>query len=122
MCARLSIAISHLLNRLRANSRPPIAGPSRKLKGYVARSSVQRLANWILSEARTEASGTYLVLPFDRATLASHIGTTRENLSRNLAQLTDHGVRIRGREIVIDRKDLLQAFARPQRLIDDPNS
>jgi CRP/FNR family transcriptional regulator, transcriptional activator FtrB len=97
-------------------------GAIKKLKGYVARSSVQRLANWILSEARTEASGTYLVLPFDRATLASHIGTTRENLSRNLAQLTDHGVRIRGREIVIDRKDLLQAFARPQRLIDDPNS
>jgi CRP/FNR family transcriptional activator FtrB len=29
---------------------------------------------------------------------------------------------IRGREIVIDRKDLLQAFARPQRLIDDPDS
>ncbi len=97
-------------------------GAVKKLKGYVARSSVQRLANWILSEARSEESGTSLVLPFDRATLASHIGTTRENLSRNLAQLTDHGVRIRGREIVIDRKDLLQAFARPQRLIDDPDS
>jgi CRP/FNR family transcriptional regulator, transcriptional activator FtrB len=94
----------------------------KKLKGYVARSSVQRLANWILSEARIEASGASLVLPFDRATLASHIGTTRENLSRNLAQLTEHGVRIRGREIVIDRRDLLEAFARPQRLIDDPAS
>lgn len=97
-------------------------GAVKKLKGYVARSSAQRLANWILSEARSEASGTSLVLPFDRSTLASHIGTTRENLSRNLAQLTDHGVRIRGREIVIDRKDLLQAFARPQKLIDDPDS
>jgi CRP/FNR family transcriptional regulator, transcriptional activator FtrB len=97
-------------------------GAIKKLKGYVARSSVERLANWILSEARTEASCTHVVLPFDRATLASHIGTTRENLSRNLAQLTDHGVRIRGREIVIDRKDLLEAFARPQRLIDDRDS
>jgi hypothetical protein len=27
-----------------------------------------------------------------------------------------------GREIVIDRKELLEAFARPQRLIDDPMS
>ena len=44
------------------------------------------------------------------------------NLSRNLAQLTEHGVRIRGREIVIDRKELLEAFARPQRFIDDPAS
>jgi hypothetical protein len=31
-------------------------------------------------------------------------------------------VRIRGREIVIDRKELLEAFARPQRFIDDPMS
>jgi CRP/FNR family transcriptional regulator, transcriptional activator FtrB len=95
-------------------------GVIKKLKGYVARSSVERLANWILTEAHKDASPAHIVLPFDRGTLASHIGTTRENLSRSLAQLTDHGIRIRGREIVIDRHDLLEAFARPQRLIDDP--
>ncbi len=93
----------------------------KKLKGYMARSSVERLANWILAEAQKDASAS-VVLPFDRGTLASHIGTTRENLSRNLAHLTEHGVRIRGREVVIDRKELLEAFARPQRLIDDPES
>ena len=95
-------------------------GAIKKLKGYVARSSVERLANWILTEARKNSSQANIVLPFDRGTLASHIGTTRENLSRSLAQLTEHGVRIRGREIVIDRQDRLEAFARPQRLIDDP--
>jgi len=94
----------------------------KKLKGYMARSSIERLANWILTEAQREASQSNIVVPFDRGTLASHIGTTRENLSRSLAQLTGHGVRIRGREIVIDRKDQLEAFARPQRLIDDPQS
>lgn len=94
----------------------------KKLKGYLARSSVERVANWILSEARRDGAPSNVVIPFDRGTLASHIGTTRENLSRNLAQLTEHGVRIRGREIVIDRKELLEAFARPQRLIDDPKS
>jgi CRP/FNR family transcriptional regulator, transcriptional activator FtrB len=94
----------------------------KKLKGYMARSSVERLANWILAEApRNVAQGT-IVVPFDRGTLASHIGTTRENLSRSLALLTEHGVRIRGREIVIDRKEQLEAFARPQRFIDDPTS
>ncbi len=94
----------------------------KKLKGYMGRSSVERLANWILTEAHREAAEGNIVVPFDRGTLASHIGTTRENLSRNLAQLTEYGVRIRGREIVIDRRELLEAFARPQRFIDDPAS
>ncbi len=94
----------------------------KKLKGYMARSSVERLANWILTEAHKEAALANIVIPFDRGTLASHIGTTRENLSRSLALLTEHGVRIRGREIVIDSKEQLEAFARPQRFIDDPTS
>jgi CRP/FNR family transcriptional regulator, transcriptional activator FtrB len=97
-------------------------GAIKKLKGYMARSSVERLANWILTEAHRDGTQESVVIPFDRGTLASHIGTTRENLSRNLALLTEHGVRVRGREIVMDRKDLLEAFARPQRLIDDPAS
>jgi CRP/FNR family transcriptional regulator, transcriptional activator FtrB len=94
----------------------------KKLKGYLARSSVERLANWILTEARRDAAQGNIVIPFDRGTLASHIGTTRENLSRSLALVTEHGVRIRGREIVIDSKEQLEAFARPQRFIDDPTS
>ncbi len=97
-------------------------GAIKKLKGYMARSSVERLANWILTEARRDTGQETVVVPFDRGTLASHIGTTRENLSRSLAVLTEHGVRVRGREIVIDRKELLETFARPQRFIDDPAS
>ncbi len=93
----------------------------KKLKGYMARSTVERLANWILTEAKDPAQGN-IVVPFDRGTLASHIGTTRQNLSRSLALLTECGVRIRGREIIIDNKDQLQALARPQILIDDPKS
>ncbi len=94
----------------------------KKLKGYMARSSVERLANWILAEARKDEVQGTIVVPFDRGTLASHIGTTRENLSRSLALLTEHGVRIRGREIVIDNTEQLEAFAHPQRFIDDPRS
>jgi CRP/FNR family transcriptional activator FtrB len=97
-------------------------GAVKKLKGYMARSSVERLANWILTEASRDNTQEVVVIPFDRGTLASHIGTTRENLSRNLALLTEHGVRVRGREIVMDRKELLESFARPQPLIDDPAS
>ncbi|MBN9585302.1 MAG: transcriptional regulator [Afipia sp. 62-7] len=97
-------------------------GSVKKLKGYMTRSSVERLANWILAEAQKDTRQGNVVIPFDRGTLASHIGTTRENLSRNLAHLTDHGVRIRGREIVIYDRDQLAVFAQPQQLIDDPAS
>jgi CRP/FNR family transcriptional regulator, transcriptional activator FtrB len=94
-------------------------GSVKKLKGYMARSTVERLANWILAEARSESGS--VVVPFDRGTLASHIGTSRESLSRNLAFLTEHGIRVRGREIIIDSRPQLEALARPQQLIDDPS-
>ena len=54
----------------------------KKLKGYMARSSVERLANWILTEAQRDPDQPNIVVPFDRGTLASHIGTTRESLSQ----------------------------------------
>ncbi|BAM90341.1 transcriptional regulator, Crp/Fnr family [Bradyrhizobium oligotrophicum S58] len=76
----------------------------KKLKGIMARSSIERLANWILADSQREPAHSNIVIPFDRGTLASHIGMTRENLSRSLAQLTSHGVRVHGREIVIDQK------------------
>ena len=94
----------------------------KKLKGLMTRSSVERLANWILSEAGRNHRQKNIVIPFDRGTLAAHIGTTRENLSRNLAALEDHGVEIRGREIVIHDSEKFVAFARPHKFIDDPTS
>jgi CRP/FNR family transcriptional activator FtrB len=94
----------------------------KKLKGLMTRSSVERLANWILSEADRNHNRRNVVIPFDRGTLAAHIGTTRENLSRNLTALADYGVDVRGREIVIHDTEKLKAFARPHRLIDDPTS
>lgn len=113
------VAFAHVVARELAFA---YRGAVKKLKSHMARSSVERLANWVLTEARKDLSHQTFVLPFDRSTLASHMGTTRENVSRNLAQLTDHGVRIRGREIVIDSMETLEAFARPQHLIDDPES
>jgi len=97
-------------------------GAIKKLKGQMVRSSTERLANWILSELRHCEQSKNFTVPFDRATLASHIGTTRENLSRSLAQLTNHGLRVRRREIVVDDSASLERYAKPQALIDDPAS
>ena len=78
--------------------------------------AVSAAAEQILAEAGKDSSHTNIVLPFDRGTLASHIGTTRENLSRNLAQLTEYGVRIRGREIMIDDRELLAVLGKNARV------
>lgn len=95
-------------------------GAIKKLKSQMARTGTERLANWILTETgRPEHNGS-LVVPFDRATLASHIGMTRENLSRSFAQLAGHGLRVRGREMIVVDRQQLEAFARPNPLIDDP--
>lgn len=94
----------------------------KKLKGLMTRSSTERLANWILSEINADSAHANVVIPFDRGTLAAHLGTTRENLSRNFASLADHGLRVRGRELVIDDMARLRSLARPYRLIDDPTS
>jgi CRP/FNR family transcriptional activator FtrB len=55
---------------------------------------------------------------FDKRTLASRLGMTPENLSRNLALLAKYGVTSSGREIVIDDSSALQRFAKPNALID----
>ena len=43
---------------------------------------------------------------------------TPENLSRSLARLTHHGVRVDGRDIVIEDFLALERFAKPNALID----
>lgn len=95
-------------------------GAVKKLKGQMARSSTERLANWILTETAGPGHNGSLTVPFDRATLASHIGMTRENLSRSFTQLAEHGLRVRGREMIVADREQLRAFARPHPLIDDP--
>jgi CRP/FNR family transcriptional activator FtrB len=93
-------------------------GAIKKLKGQMVRTGAERLANWILAE--TSGQDNNFTVPFDRATLASHIGMTRENLSRSFAQLAGYGLRVRGREMIVIDRRRLEAFARPNPLIDDP--
>ena len=45
---------------------------------------------------------------------------TPENLSRNFATLTRHGVEVQGRTIRIQDRDALVTLANPDPLIDDP--
>lgn len=91
----------------------------RALKNEKLRTSIERLANWILQEDLRHGSTHDVILKTDKRTLASHLGMTPENLSRNLAALAKHGVRTAGNRLVIDDPAALQRFARPNALIDE---
>jgi len=90
------------------------------LKNMQLRSSLERLANWIL-RTNADAGGTgEFVIPMEKRSLASQLGMRPENLSRNFAELAHHGVKVSGRRIEIEDIASLEQIARPNPLIDDP--
>ena len=90
----------------------------RSLKNEKLRTSAERLANWILQADAHQGNQRNIELAFDKRTLASRLGMTPENLSRNLALLAKYGVKSSGRDIVIEDPSALQKFAKPNALID----
>ena len=76
------------------------------------RTSIERLAEWIL-RCDQDAGGTgHFVLPYGKRVLASHLGMAPENLSRNLASLAALGVGVRGRQISLSDRPALAELAR----------
>jgi len=90
----------------------------RALKNIKLRTSAERLANWILQAVNVRGDGQGFALEYDKRTIASHLGMTPENFSRNLAMLTKYGVRNSGRDIFIDDPIALSQFAKPSALLD----
>lgn len=90
----------------------------RALKNEKLRDSAERLANWILQADALQGHQRSIELTFDKRTLASRLGMTPENLSRNFVLLTKYGVKNSGREIVIENSSALEQFAKPNALID----
>jgi CRP/FNR family transcriptional activator FtrB len=91
----------------------------KELKGQKLRTSAERLANWILvHNARNGGNGRF-ILPYDKRTLASRLGMTPENLSRNFAQLGAYGVTVTRNEIRVSSGAELEAYANPTPSIDD---
>ena len=90
----------------------------RSLKNEKLRTSAERLANWILKADAQQGHHRCVELTFDKRTLASRLGMTPENLSRNLALLAKYGVKSSGRDILIEDSSALERFAKPNALID----
>jgi CRP/FNR family transcriptional activator FtrB len=105
-----------------ANWRKRIAPSCRELKSQKLRTSVERLANWIIREETITGQDGQFDIPFDKRTLASRLGMTPENLSRNFATLTRHGVEVHGRTIRITDMPALVRLAVPDPLIDEAST
>ncbi len=90
----------------------------KELKAQKLRSSVQRLANWIVKESLLNGGGDVVMIPCEKRTLAAYLGMTPENLSRNFATLGSHGVSVQASVIRITNKNKLLQFAAPSHLID----
>src|SRR5581483_10452033 len=97
-------------------------GVVKDLKNQRLRTSLERLANWVLThDAKLGAPGTFR-LPIEKRALASLLGPRPENLSRALAELGTLGVKVDGATLTIVDRATLTAFAKPNPLIDDPVS
>lgn len=86
------------------------------------RTSLERLANWILRQAPGTGPTASFTFPFDKKTLAAKLGVTPEVLSRNFASLVPYGVTISGKSVIVKDRTVLENLAKPSVLIDDPTS
>ncbi len=104
-----------------------MASMSRRLRQLVhqveelsLRSSVERVAGYVLSLCTTDSGPAIVHLPLDKALIAKHLGMQPETLSRSLARLRAQGIAAEGETIsipeVADLRRLCgEAPAPPQR-------
>jgi CRP/FNR family transcriptional activator FtrB len=83
------------------------------------RTSLERLANYLLRQQKRTGGGAAFELDFEKRRLASVLGMTPENLSRAFKGLQPYGVTVEGAHISIFDQADLERFAKPNPLIDD---
>jgi CRP/FNR family transcriptional activator FtrB len=94
-------------------------GVVRDHKNLKLRSSVERLANRVISLHKAQGATGSLVLPYDKRTLASLLNMTPENLSRAFGTLKAYGVHVDNETITLTDLPSLEVLAKPNRLIDE---
>lgn len=97
-------------------------GVVKELKNQKLRSSLERLANWLLARDRDTGDKGTFDLPFDKKVLASRLGMAPEVLSRMFATLSQYGVSVSGPTIRLKDIEALRRLAQPSPTIDDPTS
>lgn len=94
----------------------------KELKNQKLRSSLERLANWLLIRDKETGGTNRFELPFDKKVLASRLGMAPEVLSRSFASLVNYKVTVNGKAISIGDVEALRRLAKPSSTIDDEAS
>jgi CRP/FNR family transcriptional activator FtrB len=88
-------------------------------KDLKLRTSLERLANYLLRQQRRAGGAASFDLDFEKRRLASVLGMTAENLSRAFKGLQPYGLEVDGTRIMITNQAEIERFAKPNPLIDD---
>lgn len=83
------------------------------------RSSVERLANYLLRQRTRAGDANSFELKIEKRRLAAYLGMTPENLSRSIKALQPYGVKIDANRVTIADPDDLATLAKPSPLIDE---
>lgn len=94
----------------------------KELKDQKLRTGLERLANWLLRTNRLQGGRGIVEIGVEKRILASRLGMTPENLSRGFASLCSYGVEVAGAVVTLHDVEELTRFARPNPLIDNPES
>lgn len=95
-------------------------GVVKELKNQKLRSSLERLANWLIAHDIESGGRHRFVLPFDKKVLAARLGMAPEVLSRSFAALAAYHVKVDGPAIELNDVEALWRLAQPTPTIDDP--
>jgi CRP/FNR family transcriptional activator FtrB len=88
-------------------------------KDLKLRTSLERLANYLLRQQRRAGGAASFDLDFEKRRLASVLGMTAENLSRAFKGLQPYGLEVDGTRITVTNQAEFERFAKPNPLIDD---
>ena len=94
-------------------------GVVKSSKNLKLRTSVERLANYLIRQHGYQGHPEIFQLQVDKKRLAALLGMTPENLSRAFKTLGNYGVAVDGAQIHISNAQDLHQFAKPSKLIDD---
>ena len=95
-------------------------GVVKELKNQKLRSSLERLANWLIARNAETGGHNRFELPFEKKILASRLGMAPEVLSRTFSALVPYKVRVQGATIELGDLPELTKLAKPTPTIDDP--
>lgn len=93
----------------------------KELKNQKLRTSLERLANWLIFQDKISGSTRTFAIPFDKKILAAHLGMAPEVLSRSFTSLVPYGVVVKGPIVTLTDLKSLTVLAKPEPTIDNPD-